>query len=562
MPTDDRLRKALGTRSRAFVPDDGDTRVEAVAVRNPPTRASFGWVGASAEVRSETGVVAGVLVLAVDARRLTTLGTVAAESLRLFRWEADARRFAPLEESGCDEGSCVWGRIDAEGTYAAIGLNTDPAVLATIRTFAAMRERPSMAETERKALHARVCELVLCAAQDSEDQKKLCAACRALPNPFELPEFELLPLWSQLAPPSGEAPPPAEPRPRALKAGVFPAAGGVSAIALDPVAPGRLYVAAESGGLWRLDGLGDASAAPWVALSDLGARVVSAVAVAPPVESQIVYVADESGQVFRSTDRGATWSSPGEVRFRHVWRIIVDPAEPNRVYVASGSVAEADPEAEGETGLWESADGGRTWLEVLTGDTIDAAVDPEDGSILYAAVRDEGLCMSQRSGREWTLAMPFVSALAHGGSMIRIAVGRAAAGPGRTVAVRFGQEIFMNRRGGRSRRQPDGGPWISIGQRGGDGYEGRQVIAVDPFDDEVLLTGGETLVRTESSSAPGGGEWARVARAPRRKSGPQWLEFDGVRKGVVYLAHTGGIQRSADGGQTWAALGVRAEKRR
>jgi hypothetical protein len=561
MPSDDRFREALGSRSRAFVPDDGKTQIDAVAVRNPPTRASFGWVGASAEVRSKTGVVAGMLVLAVEARRLTTLGTVAAESLRLFRWEADARRFTPLKESGCDEGSYVWGRIDAEGTYAAIGVNTDPAVLATIRTLAAMRE-PGMPGAERKALHARVCELVLCAAEDTEDQRRLCAACRALPNPFELPEFELLPLWSQLAPPPGEAPLPAEGRPGRLEAEALPAAGGVSAMALDPVAPGRLYVAAASGGLWRLDGLGDASATPWVALGDLGARVVRALAVAAPVESQIVYVADESGQVFRSTDRGANWSSPGEVRFRHVWRIVVDPAEPDRLYVASGSVAGTDPQAEGETGLWESEDGGRTWMEVLTGDTIDAAVDPQDGSILYAAVRDEGLCMSVRSGREWALAMPFISALAHGGSMIRIALGRASAGPARTVAVRFGQEIFMNRRGGRSRREPDGGPWISIGHRGGDSYEGRQVVAVDPFDDDVLLTGGESLLRTETSSAPGGGEWARTLRGPRRKSGPQSLEFDVERKGVVYHAHTGGLQRSADGGRTWAPIGARHEKRR
>jgi hypothetical protein len=562
MPSDDRLREALGARSRAFVPDDGAMRIEAVPVRNPPTRASFGWVGASAEVRSETGGVAGVLVLAVDARRLKTLGTVAPQSLRLFRWEAAARRFTPLEESGCDEGAYVWGRIDAEGTYAAIGLNTDPAVLATIRTLAAMREPPGMAEAGRKALHARVCELVLCAAEDTEDQKKLCAACRALPNPFDLPEFELLPLWSQLARRPGEAPPSAESRPGPPEVDAIPPAGRVSAMALDPVAPSRLYVAAESGGLWRLDDLEDGLAARWVALGDLDARVVRAVAVAAPVESQIVYVADESGQVFRSTDRGATWSRPGEVRFRHVWRIIVDPAEADRVYVASGSEAETDPQAEGETGLWESADGGRTWMEVLTGDTIDAAVDPQDGSILYAAVRDEGLCMSVRSGREWVLAMPFVSTLAHGGSMIRIALGRATVGPGRTVAVRFGQEIFMNRRGGRSRREPDGGPWVSIGQRGGDGHEGRQVVAVDPFDDDVLVTGGETLLRTETSSAPGGGEWTRVTGPPRRTSGPQWLEFDVVRKGVVYHAHTGGIQRSADGGRTWAALGVRDKRRR
>jgi hypothetical protein len=311
--------------------------------------------------------------------------------------------------------------------------------------------------------------------------------------------------------------------------------------------------------MWRLDGLEDGPA-EWVPLGAVRARVV---ALAAPAETQVVYAADESGQVVRSTDRGSTWGSSGEIRFRRVWRIIVDPADADRVYVASGSAAEADPQ-EGEIGLWESADGGRTWTEVLTGDTIDAAVDPHDGSILYAAVRDEGLCISVKAGRDWRLAMPFVSRDVHAGSMIRVALGRATEGPKRTVAVRFGQEVYVNRHGGRPRRlpgperelDPDGGPWISIGRRGGDGPEGRQVLAIDPFDDDVLVTGGENLVRTEAASAPAGGEWSKVAGVPRRKTGTQELVFDPLRRGVVYRAHANGIERSTDGGRTWAPIGA------
>jgi hypothetical protein len=555
MPTGDRYREALGTRPRAFIPE-GRARIEVVAVRNPPTRASFGWVGASAEVRSAAGGVAGVLVLGVDARRLRSLGAVDPESLRLFRWEADARRFTLVGQSGCDDGSVVWGRIDAAGTYAAIGLNTDPALLATVRTLAALRDLPDLAETESMALHARVCELVLCAAAEGEDRKKLCAACRALPNPFELPEFELLSLSPRPSRPVGTHPP-TEPQTGPLEADAFPAKGTISAIALDPGAHGRLYVAAERGGMWRLDGLADGPAAPWVALSEVGTRVVRAVAAAP-TESQTVYLADESGEVLRSVDRGATWSSRGEVRFRHVWRIAVHPSNPDRVYVASSTAAESESGVQGQVGLWESADGGVTWTELLSGDTLDAAVDPDGGSILYAAVRDEGLFVSTQTGPRWVLAMPFISAPVHGGSMIRVALGRGTDRPRRTAIVRFGQEIFVNRNGGLPRQQPGGGPWVSMGRRGGDGFDGRQVVAVDPFDDDVLLTGGENLMRTETASAPAGGEWAKVAGVPRRESGRQWVEFDPLRKGVVYHAHAGAIERSTDAGRTWAPLGARS----
>ena len=467
MPTDDRYRAALGTRARAFIPDEGGDTLTPVAFRSPPKSATFGWVEAHAEIKGGPGGISGVLVLAVDSN---TRGTVDPTSLRIFRWNSDERRFTLVESSGCDDGALVWGRIDAAGKYAAIGLNTHPAALATIRMLAAMRELPGMAEAERGALHEQVCELLLCSAEASAGQPNLCAACRALASPFDLPEFELLPHSPVVAQPATVLRSPEEHRSRPLEADAFPAEGGVSAMALDPVAPGRLYVAAESGGIWRLDGLADDSAAPWVALGELGTRVVHAVAVAAPVDDQIVYVADESGAVMRSRDRGATWGTPSKIRFRHVWRIAIDPADPES-RVRRIAVLRSGPSRRRRVrqGLWESADGGCTWMEVLTGDTIDAAVDPDDSSILYAAVRDEGLCLSLRSGRGWIRVMPFVSAAVHGGSMIRVALGRATGGAGRTVAVRFGQELFVNRHGGRARRQPDGGPWVSIGERGGDG---------------------------------------------------------------------------------------------
>ena len=96
----------------------------------------------------------------------------------------------------------------------------------------------------------------------------------------------------------------------------------------------------------------------------------------------------------------------------------------------------------------------------------------------------------------------------------------------------------------------------SIGKRGGDGREVGQALAVDPFDDEVLLTGGPTLVRTETSSAPAGGEWTKDASVPRRNAGRLCVEFDPQRVGVVYLGHAGGVFRSADGGRTWSEIGV------
>jgi hypothetical protein len=560
MPTDDRidegtgrerpedrnrLRETARSHPAAFLPDDEDLRVEVRPVRNPRPRASLGFVGAFADVTAEETSIPGTLVLRIEPKRL---GAVAPESLRLFRWVAQAKRFTLVEPSGPGDGSFVWGRITTPGRYAVIGLNVDPSVLATIRTLAAVRDLPDIDKEPGGALHRRICELVVCAPELGDESKRRCADCQKLSQPFELPEFELLPAVMQLAPERASQVGPS--REAGAREQARPAASGVLALALDPSEPDRLYVGAATGGLWCLDGVTNDPTSGWTALTEQNCSlIVHAVAVAR-ANSQILYVADGLGRIRRSVDRGATWGPPSEDRFRHVWTVLAHPTEPDRLYVAAGSVEGDD--GDGEMGLWESIDGGSRWAPLLTGDVTDAALDPADALILYAAIRHDGLYRSSDSGQTWQRALPFVSEAVHGGSMIVIALGRQTAEIERTVAVKFGQEIFVNRNGGRGPRQPDGGPWVSKGWRGGDGLGNRfQVLAVDPFDDEVLLAGSQELVRTQTASLPGGGEWTTVTSPSAPQENRQCVEFDPNHEGVVYLANASGIFRSIDGGRAW-----------
>jgi hypothetical protein len=563
MPTDDRaeehldgeepedrnrLREAVRSQPAAFLPDEEGLRVDVRPVRNPQPRASLGFVGASAEVKAEETSISGTLVLRVEASRL---GTVAPESLRLFRWETQARRFSLVEPSGPGDEPYIWGRITTPGRYVVIGLNADPPLLATIRMLAALRDLPDIETEPGGALHRRICELVVCAPELVDKGKKRCADCQKLSQPFELPEFELLPAVTQLAP--EPAPDVGPSREAGGREQAPPATRGVLALALDPSEPDRLYVAPATGGLWCLDGVMDDPTSGWTALTEPnGPLILRAVAVAP-ANGQNLYVADGLGLIRRSVDRGATWSTPSEGRFRQVRRILVHPTEPDRLYVAAGSVDGDD--GDGEMGLWESGDGGTRWAPLLAGDVTDAAMDPADASILYAAIRHEGLYRSSDSGQSWQRALPFVSEPVHGGSMIVIALGRRTAEIDRTVAVRFGQEIFVNRNGGRGPRQPDGGHWVSKGWRGGDeSGDCFQVLVVDPFDDEVLLAGGRELVRTQTASLPGGGEWTRVASPSAPQGNRQCVEFDPNHQGVAYFANPSGIFRSTDGGRTWTDI--------
>jgi photosystem II stability/assembly factor-like uncharacterized protein len=539
-----RLREAAQAHPAAFLSDDEGLSVEVRLTRNPQPRGSLGFVGAFAEVKSEETAIAGTLVLRLEPRRL---GAVAPSSLRLFRWEAQAKLFTLVERSGLGDEGYVWGRITTPGRYAVIGLNTDPPVLATIQTLAAVRDLADVGKEPGGALHRRICELVLCAPELGDKGKKSCADCQKLLRPFELPEFELLPPLPQLAPGKVALPVPSR---ETEKGQARPASRGVLALALDLSELDRLYVSPSSGGLWYLDGVTRDPTTGWTALTELNrSAIVRAVAVAP-ANTEILYVADGLGQILRSMDRGVTWRPPGEGRFRHVWRIFLHPTEPDRLYVAAGSVS-GDNE-EGEIGLWESTDGAARWTQLIADDVTDVAMDPVDESILYAAARDEGLYRSPDSGQTWQLALPFVSEAVHSGSIIKVALGRRNAEIKRTVAVSFGREIFLNHNGGRGPRQPGGGPWVSKGPRGGDGLGDRcQALGIDPFDDDVLLAGSQELFRTQTASLPGGGEWMTVASSSVQQVNCPSVEFDPNHEGIVYLANASGIFQSTDGGRTW-----------
>jgi hypothetical protein len=98
---------------------------------------------------------------------------------------------------------------------------------------------------------------------------------------------------------------------------------------------------------------------------------IGAIAVAPS-DPDIVYVGtgepDIRSQhsygigVFKSTDAGKTWHSIGLAETRQIGKIVIDPSDPNRVYVAAlGHVYKANP----ERGVYRTTDGGAHWKKIL-----------------------------------------------------------------------------------------------------------------------------------------------------------------------------------------------------
>ena len=93
--------------------------------------------------------------------------------------------------------------------------------------------------------------------------------------------------------------------------------------------------------------------------------------------------------VYKSEDAGKTWKNMGLKDTRHIARLIIDPANPDVVYVASQGHLYGPNE---ERGVYKTADGGKTWKRVLfvNADTgvSDMVIDPSNNRILYAGLWD------------------------------------------------------------------------------------------------------------------------------------------------------------------------------
>jgi hypothetical protein len=152
-------------------------------------------------------------------------------------------------------------------------------------------------------------------------------------------------------------------------------------VAVDPTDNNTIYAAGESGGLWRLDNVITHPTTAWIPLTDkdVPSLKVRAFAIAPS-DNQVIYLADELGFLRRSSDRGSTWVRTSTTNIGIAYKIIVNPRNKNNLFVASNS------------GLWRSTTGGPTWdsptlgrtnLPLRLGDTTDAAMDPDDPTILH-----------------------------------------------------------------------------------------------------------------------------------------------------------------------------------
>jgi photosystem II stability/assembly factor-like uncharacterized protein len=336
--------------------------------------------------------------------------------------------------------------------------------------------------------------------------------------------------------------------------------GRASALAVDPGNPSVVYAGAAQGGIWKTTTGGSS----WSPLTDTQASLAIGSIALDPNNSSTIYVGtgeeNFSGDsyygagILKSTNGGTSWSHlcgsfcgpVGQDGFygggARVGGLAVSPSS-SQVVLAAVALLSKD-------GIYRSADGGKTWKQVLSGNPGTAVLfDPTNGNTAYAALGSsfsggtKGVYKSADGGQTWVAdngSGANVLTLANAG---RIVLAMDPSHSGTLYAsisnVNDGSLLgmFKTTDGGMNWTQLTSTPDYCTPQCWYD-----NTVAVDPANSNVVYAGGaytETLVR----SLDGGSSWTVLQAAGNfgfLHADMHALAFahDGS---TLYLANDGGI---------------------
>jgi photosystem II stability/assembly factor-like uncharacterized protein len=343
--------------------------------------------------------------------------------------------------------------------------------------------------------------------------------------------------------------------------------GRTVAAAGVPDQPNVAYVGATDGGVWRTTDFGQT----WNPIFDgQPTQSIGAIAVAPS-NPDIIYVGSGEGLrrpdlstgdgVYKSTDEGRTWTHLGLDDSQQIGSIIVDPQDPNRVFVA----ALGHPYGPNtERGVFRSLDGGQTWQRVLyknedTG-AIDLAFAPGDPKTVYAALwvsrrppwysggeyeaPGSGLYVSHDGGDSWT---PLSGGLPGDADRLgRIGIGISPSEPSRMYAWVEADDAH----GGIYRSDDAGLTWRRVNSE--SRVWGRAsdfaCVTVDPNDPDRIYVANTSTYRSDDAGAnfvpikgaPGGDDYHTIWINPKYPS-------------IFLIASDQGATISVNGGATWSS---------
>lgn len=333
----------------------------------------------------------------------------------------------------------------------------------------------------------------------------------------------------------------------------------IEAVASDPRI---IFVGSAAGGVFRSKNNGTT----WDAVFDKDGSTLSIgdIAIAPS-DPNIVWVGTGEANnrqsstwgdgIYRSTDGGTTWRHMGLRETQTIGRIVIDPHNPEVVFVAAVGHLFGPNE---ERGLYRTKDGGATWTKVLGVDVNTGATDvvmSPDGRTLIAATYQRrrrefgfagsgpgsGLWRSTDGGDTWSRVTSGMPA----GDLGRIGLAISASNSDVVYAI-----IEATLPGGGVYRSDDrGATWVhksSVNQR--PNYFSQ--IRVDPKNPNHVWMLGTAL----AASDDGGATFSDDSIAPYAHPDHHAMWIDPKQPEHVMLGNDGGVYFSYDNGRSWSYI--------
>jgi photosystem II stability/assembly factor-like uncharacterized protein len=341
--------------------------------------------------------------------------------------------------------------------------------------------------------------------------------------------------------------------------------GRTVAITGIPGKPNVFYIGVNNGGVWKTSDYG----LTWNPIfDDQPTGSVGALAVAPS-NPEVIYVGSGEGLrrpdlsvgdgVYKSTNGGSTWKHLGLQDAQQIGSILVDPRDPNRVFVAALGHPYGPND---ERGVFRSSDGGASWQKVLYKDenigAIDLAFDPTNSQTVYAVLwasrrppwttggshgaPGSGLYKSVDGGTTWG---ELTKGLPSGNDLGRIGLAIAPSDSSRMYAL-----VQSEKAGGVYRSEDAGQSWQRVNSEErvygrGDDFA---CVRVHPKDrNTIFVTNTSTYRSTDGASnftaikgAPGGDDYHTV-----------WINPEDPQ--IIALASDQGATISVNSGATWSS---------